>query len=80
MQRALAVRAPALTKAEAAMLPALTGETPPRLPNNLRLPDRRTYIPVQSGGSIVEPCTAPPKETCRAALHHITAQRAGWRR
>ncbi len=73
MLRTLQARAPALTPAEAAMLPALQPETPRGLPRNLMLPDTRVYTPVERA--------APgPKQPVRAALHHVTARTAGWRR
>ena len=42
MMRTMALHAPALTRQEAAMLPALEHT----LPRNLILPDRRTYHPM----------------------------------
>ncbi len=75
MTRFQAAHAPALSIAEAALLPAMQAAQPD-VPRNLLLPDTRTYTPVK----IVDRVPAGQKPPCRAALHHITAQRAAWRR
>ncbi len=78
MPRTPSARAPALSVPEAAMLPALV-RSAPNVPRSLQVKDPRVYIPVETGGPIVD--DAPlPKERGRAALHHVIWRRAGWRR
>lgn len=70
LNRNMAARMPALTLAEAAMLPALPGETPRNLLIPRPEPEKRPLLP-ENGGQVVDNPVRRGTMAGRALLRHI---------